>query len=113
MRSILNQGHNGGPHGTAHVLHVSSGAREDPDAGFERPPPKGTPELFNPKVGRRSGSSGKASPQTNQGEKEKERVRLDVSMATTLATKVASMSLEGQQDGTPVPSESPVAVLST
>jgi hypothetical protein len=38
--------------------HTSSNGRlEEPERGFERPPPKGNVELFNPKGSRRSNSS--------------------------------------------------------
>ena len=51
--------------------HLSVEEREN---GFERPPPKGPAELFNPKSTRRPGGNVKAiSPPDRSGEKEKER----------------------------------------
>jgi hypothetical protein len=89
--------------------HPSAGSHlEDPDHGFERPPPKGAVELFNPKAApavaaaaRRTGSSGsgKGSPRPDRLERERERSRADGGGVTgPLALRVGALALEeGEQ----------------
>jgi len=117
MRSILtpSQGYNNP--GNALVYHsspapngnVNSTRIEEP--GFERPPPKGSVELFNPKVARRPTNSGKSSPYA-QDSIETERVKSDPVLATPLVAQVASMSLE-DGDGSHNMKEFSAVALST
>jgi hypothetical protein len=87
-----------GAHGTALVHHPTGVSHiEDPDHGYERPPPKGAVELFDPKAARRTASTGKGSPRPDRPEKEKERPRMDGGVAGPLVVKVAALSLEDQQ----------------
>lgn len=80
---------------------------EEPDRGFERPPPKGAAELFNPKVVRRPASNNsKPNLQAQERfEKERERVRGEVVANAILVGPVSSMSIVDQ-----VPDGSPAAV---
>lgn len=65
-------------------LHLNNAHVEDQDRGFERPPPKGAAELFNPKVVRR--------PASNNGKTNMERAVA----GGTLAGPMGSMTLEDQ-----------------
>lgn len=72
----------------------NSGLRfDDPDTGYDRPPPKGTPELFNPKGPTRSGGS-PASSQSNgsQGDKEPDR-KARTTNTGVLLERMGSMSI--------------------
>jgi hypothetical protein len=104
MRAALMQSPDSvGTHGSAlaHQPHAPGTAHtyaqiDENERGFERPPPKATAELFNPKGPRRAGSNGKVSPQSERIEKDKEQwPRGDVGAAIS---RIASMSLE-DQDG--------------
>ncbi|KAF9461216.1 hypothetical protein BDZ94DRAFT_1221785 [Collybia nuda] len=65
---------------------------EEPDRGFERPPPKSA-ELYNPKLLRRPTNS------RVTGEKEKERVRGETIANAILVGQVEAMSMEDQALG--------------
>lgn len=87
---------------------------DDQDAGYERPPLKGTPELFNPKGSARfvgSPSTGSLQPAGPQDDRElfdgKVQSRNDVAGITALIEKISSMGVHGPRgdsDGTPVAS---------
>ncbi|KDQ61389.1 hypothetical protein JAAARDRAFT_30816 [Jaapia argillacea MUCL 33604] len=83
---------------SAHGQATNTSPRLDEgDRGFERPPPKSSAELFNPKGALRrpnSNSSGKGSPQIHE-KGEKERARGEAIASAILVEKVAAMSLEG------------------
>ena len=89
-------------HSSTHAGASNSNARfEEPDRGFERPPPKGTTELFNPKVVRRptsnNGNNRTNSLPQDKLEKEKERARGDAVANAILVGQVSLMSLEDHQ----------------
>ena len=83
--------------GNALVHHSSPGSGiparlDEQDRGFERPPPKGNVELFNPKIVRRPNNVGKSSPQ--QVDKDKEMSRGEVVASAILLGQVVSLSLD-------------------
>jgi hypothetical protein len=96
MRSILTQGPSHSIPGSALVHHSSpgtGGTRLEEQSGFERPIPKGSVELFNPKGTRYPAGNGKSSPQSHDGV-DKERPGPDVAVTATFAAQIASISLE-------------------
>ncbi|TFK39872.1 hypothetical protein BDQ12DRAFT_681382 [Crucibulum laeve] len=94
--------------GNALINHGQNGRLEEPDRGFERPPPKSS-QLFNPKIAPRpaanngTANNGTAGGAKSPTEKEKDRARGDVVANAILVDQVASMSLDEQQNGTEGP----------
>jgi hypothetical protein len=94
--------------GNVLVHHPSIGSNptriDEQDRGFERPPAKGSVELFNPKVVRRP-NVGKTSPQ--QVDKDKEAARGEAVANAILIGQVVSLSLDD------APKDSSVVVVPT
>jgi hypothetical protein len=91
-------------------MGLNNNARfEEPDRGFERPPPKGTTELFNPKVVRRpiSNNSNSRTNPPAQDKAEKERARGDAVANAILVGQVGFMSLEDHQGVEGMPTAAP------
>ncbi|KAF7982569.1 hypothetical protein HWV62_27563 [Athelia sp. TMB] len=92
---------------------LGGGRLEDPDRGFERPPPKSNAELFNPKMARRPGSSSSKSNNLTQ-DRVDEQLHSDVS--TNIADQMGSMFIgdAGAQPLAPeaaIRNQSPVATV--
>ncbi|KAI5123503.1 hypothetical protein M0805_006663 [Coniferiporia weirii] len=100
----------GNTYGTALFNHnMPNGAGvanrlEDDERGFERPPPKTSAELFNPKSGAKRSTipiptQAPFQDKTEKEEIEKERARGEIVASAILADKVASVKLQDQSDG--------------
>ncbi|EGN96739.1 hypothetical protein SERLA73DRAFT_184899 [Serpula lacrymans var. lacrymans S7.3] len=85
-------------HSNTHVSGKDNSRLEDSERGFERPPPKGNVELFNPKGVWKSGANPQShQPSPDRFEKdrlEKEKLRGEVVANAILVDKVATMSVE-------------------
>jgi hypothetical protein len=72
---------------------------EEPERGFERPPPKGNVELFNPKGARRSNSSNSRHNSLPQDKSENDKQAGDA-MANVM-DQVTSLSIGDTGPGSP------------
>jgi len=73
---------------------------EEPDRGFERPPPKGNVELFNPKISRRSNSGNSRSSSLPQDKAEIEKEDGGDAVANMI-DQVTSLSVGDAGPGSP------------
>jgi hypothetical protein len=73
---------------------------EEPERGFERPPPKGNAELFNPKGSRRSNSGNSRNNSLPQDKAESEKEAGGDAMAS-MVDQVASLSVGDAGPGSP------------
>jgi hypothetical protein len=78
----------------------NNGRLEEPERGFERPPPKGNAELFNPKSSRRSNSSNSRHNSVPQDKSEKEKHGGGDAIANVV-DQVASLSIGDTSPGSP------------
>jgi hypothetical protein len=76
-----------------------NGRLEEPERGFERPPPKGNVELFNPKGSRRSNSSNSRHNSMPQDKPQNEK-QVGDGMAD-VADQVTSLSLGDTSPASP------------
>ena len=84
------------------------GRVDEQERGFERPPPKGSVELFNPKIARRPPNNiGKFSPQ--QAERDRDVARGEAVASAILVGQVMSLTL----DETEAAKETTVVAMST
>ncbi|KAG6866588.1 hypothetical protein C0991_002076 [Blastosporella zonata] len=90
---------------TAQALAPGADAAEESDRAFERPPPKSSAELFNPKLLRRPAPAGpgKAAPPPPQSQEKEnpiqkgERTRSDVVSNAILVERAEALSLEDKE----------------
>lgn len=75
-----------------------NGRLEEPERGFERPPPKGNVELFNPKASRRSNSSNSRHNSLPQDKLENEK---QIGVVANVVDQVGSLSLGDTSPGLP------------
>lgn len=87
----------------------SQGRLEDPERGFERPPPKGNAELFNPKGTRRSNSNNSRSNSVPQAEGVKQP---SGDAVANLIDQVTSLSMAETGPASP-PAVKSIAVVKT
>lgn len=82
--------------------NASNARLEEPDHGFERPPPKSNAELFNPKGSRRStGSTSNSRHNSLPQDMNNEKAEGDI--ISNVAGQIASLSVSGDT-GTESPS---------
>lgn len=104
-RSILSPQANANPQGTALVHYptpnapgagnLNGAARPDEEFGYERPPPKGHSELFNPKSGNRSGQTPPKQAERDQSDTKETAGGKARGEAVVLTEKLNSMTLDG------------------
>jgi hypothetical protein len=84
---------------------------EDTDGAFERPPPKGNVELFNPKgVWKPGGAQSRSPPGCSQDKDKIEKLRGEAVANAILVDKMAMVSVEDNDVSSNVPKVSPVAL---
>lgn len=119
-RSILMPGNNTS-HGNPPANHSNTQSNvtgapcitrlEDTDGGFERPPPKGSVELFNPKsVWKPGGPQSRSPPGALQDKDKIEKLRGEAVANAILVDKMAMVSVEDNEATSNVPKVSPVAL---
>lgn len=119
-RSILMPGNNTS-HGNAPANHSNTQSNvtgapciarlEDTDGGFERPPPKGSVELFNPKsIWKPGGPQSRSPPGASQDKDKIEKLRGEAVANAILVDKMAMVSVEDNEAASNVPKVSPVAL---
>lgn len=89
-------------HINSQMVHPNNTRLEEPDRGFERPPPKGNAELFNPKNARRSNSGNNRSNSSSQDKAEIERDS-GGDVVANMIDRVASLSVGDAGPGSPSP----------
>lgn len=80
---------------------------EEPDRGFERPPPKSNAELFNPKSSRRSNSS---NSKNNSSSQDRSDEKLAGDPTADFADQIGSLSLGDVAHGSPSPVKVPAGI---
>lgn len=91
----------GNTYGTALFNHSNGNRLEDDERGFERPPPKVSAELFNPKGGAKRTAQADARQNTpdETGPKiEKERTRGEIVASAILVDKMEALKIQAQPD---------------
>lgn len=84
---------------------------EDMDGGFERPPPKGNVELFNPKsVWKPGGPQSRSPPEGSQDKDKIEKLRGEAVANAILVEKMTMVSVEDNDASSNVPKVSSVAL---
>ncbi|KAG1746590.1 uncharacterized protein EDB91DRAFT_1219589 [Suillus paluster] len=87
---------------------------EDTDGGFERPPPKGNVELFNPKgVWKPGGPQSRSPPGGSQDKDKMEKLRGEAVANAILVDKMAMVSVEDNDASSNAPKISPPVALAT
>ena len=80
----------------------NNGRLEEPERGFERPPPKGNVELFNPKSSRRSNSSNSSNSRHNSMPQDKsENEKQGGDMMISVMDQMVSLSVGDTRPGSP------------
>jgi hypothetical protein len=92
--------------------NVNNGRLEEPERGFERPPPKGNVELFNPKASRRSNSSNSRHNSLPQDKLENEK-QIGVDVVANVVDQVTSLSLGDTSPSSPSVKAAATAPMST
>ncbi|KAG0709323.1 hypothetical protein DFH29DRAFT_887821 [Suillus ampliporus] len=87
---------------------------EDTDSGFERPPPKGNVELFNPKgIWKPGGPQSRSPPGGSQDKDKIEKLRGEAVANAILVDKMAMVSVEDNDASSNMPNVSPHVALAT
>jgi hypothetical protein len=80
--------------------NTTNGRLEEPERGFERPPPKGNVELFNPKSSRRSNSNNSRHNSVPQDKSENEK-QVGGDVVANVVDQVTSLSVGDTSPGSP------------